>query len=207
MEVLGVVVAARLLGVGGGEVPAAIGLPLVEAPAPERFLELLEELGLPDDHSVHARHVPGGEEILPMDGRREPSDPFDSHRVVVRFGIPQRCELARSPREIRLDCHHGRGLGLRPGRVVAEQLEHASHVRHVLAADLLRALVRVEVVVAARQPQATLVKMEHVPIAVLLILEDVHAEHRTRADVVQVGDLGEQVLQVPGTMSRAGSPA
>jgi hypothetical protein len=98
--------------------------------------------------------------------------------VVVGHRIAQIRELARRARKVRFNAHDRGRIGLCLACVVAEKFQHPRDVLHVLVTDVTRVLVRIEVVVAIGQTQATLVEMHRVCVAVLLVLEDQQAEKR-----------------------------
>jgi hypothetical protein len=142
-----------------------------------------EKLRLPDDHGFRPSEPERGEARRPVDRWRELRlDVGGRHLVVVAFRVAQVGELPRRAREIRLERQHeNAGVGANQA-VARRQREELLDVLHVLGSHFHRVLVRVEIEVAVREPEAALPQKDGFDAALLRVLDDREREERVRVE-------------------------
>src|SRR5215472_12801393 len=145
----------EIRGVGAGDMPAQVGLDVVQAVVLELPVEFLVELGLGYVESVYVGNANSLEIDVPIEARCQRLQALAVHLVKEIVGIPLLHPRERCFRQRRFHPHNG--LRFMPGCVsrIAQQLQHVLHMDEILLPNLFGFRFRLGVVVAIGQAQAS----------------------------------------------------
>ena len=142
----------------------------------DRRIDRLDEAGRDDVQRGHGRESLALEKLLPVVAGREGLELVDLQDVVAKRRIAHLNPAQGALGQSGLNAQHiGSLRGGLLGRVV-QQLEHLDHVGDILLANLLAAVVVVQIVVAIRESEPALTRGENLLARIHLVLEDIDVE-------------------------------
>ena len=176
--------------------PAQIRLPIFDRDVCHELVGGLEEFGLADVDLGNLRQVDGAEVATPIKVRRQFQKLRFNHRVIVGFRIATLHARQRILGQLRLNTHHGLGFCRSLVRIIAQQLEGARNMLHVLVARLFRFGIILRVIVSVWKSEPALDGLRDDGLGVFKVLCRAEAEDRRNAVCVEDGDLIFEPLQV-----------
>ena len=162
------------------EVPAQVGLPLLDRDVGDHLVRFVEEARLRQRERVECQAV-RREVLRPRQVRRLLVGVRDRDDVVVVARVAQRDLVHRRLREARFHREDPLRLLLRGGGFLAGEREQLLDVRDVLVAQRLVLGARLQVVLAFRQAEAALHGVRDVHRGILEVAERAEAEQRLDA--------------------------
>ena len=182
--------------VGTNQLPAKVGLDVVQRRCREQRTERFEEVRLGDVDRLERRRADATEVRGPVEGRRQSLELVWRHAVVDPRRIPSRHVVERRFRQRRLHAHHGlrrRGRGKVLG---AKEPSERRDVFHIPGANGDRARIVPEVVIAIREAKSSLVGDGDHGLRVPEIGFGAEAEECGDADAVKAGEEAGQVCHM-----------